>query len=637
MRALFPRGTELWLPVLVASAVALLVFPIPTLLLDGLLAAQLGVAVMVLLAALGARQPLAMSQFPAILLLTTLMRLALNVSTTRRILADADAGQVVAAFGEVVVRDNLVVGAVVFIVLTLAQYLVIARGAERVAQVGARFALDGLPGRQLAIDADVRAGLLDPETARARRAALARESSLFGSMDGAMKFVRGDAIAGLCIVGINVVGGLAIGIGQMDLSPAEALAVYTRLTVGDGLVTQIPAVLTATAAAWMVTRVATPQGDAPGRTLLREVLADGVAPLVAGGLLLLLALLPGLPTVPLAAVAVVLGAAGWVIRRGARAATGPRASTVSAAPVAAFGLRLHPDALRGLPTGPGAAVEAARAILSQQYGVRVGAVAIDPDATDLPAASYRIEVREHRAASGVLPTDGTFAAPRPADATGAEVPHPITGAPGGWGLAGEGLNPTEYLAAHCAATWRRSGPAILGVQDVADAIAAAEARQPALVRAVVPRVATLPRLAELLQRLLAEDIPVRDLGAILEALAQRPPGEALEVQLSALRRRLAGLISQRAAPDGQLAAIYPDPSIEARLRADQPLGPSDVEALVDDLTDVLGAHPSAALVTGADVRAALRRVVAPRFPGLPVLAVEELEPGLETISVGLAG
>ena len=264
------RWTELWLPIGVASAIALLIFPVPIAMLDGLLAAQLGLSVMILIAALGARRPLALSQFPGLLLLTTLLRLALNVSTTRQILAHRDAGQVVDAFGAAVVSDNLIVGVVVFVVLTLAQYLVIARGAERVAQVAARFALDGLPGRQLAIDADVRAGLLDPETARARRAALARESSLFGSMDGAMKFVRGDAIAGLCIVGVNVIGGLAIGMGQQGMDAATALSVYARLTIGDGLVTQIPAVLTATAAAWIVTRVATPQGAAPGSTMLRE-------------------------------------------------------------------------------------------------------------------------------------------------------------------------------------------------------------------------------------------------------------------------------------------------------------------------------------------------------------------------------
>ncbi|MCA9526174.1 MAG: FHIPEP family type III secretion protein, partial [Myxococcales bacterium] len=236
-----PRATMIadgWLAVLVAGAVALLIFPVPAPVLDALLAAQLGVAVVVLLAAVFARHPLALSQLPAVLLVTTLVRLALNVSTTRLILADADAGRVVAAFGDAVVRGNLVVGAVVFAVLVLVQYLVIAKGAERVAQVAARFALDGLPGRQLAIDADVRAGLLDPEAARAQRAGLARESSLFGALDGAMKFVRGDAIAGLCIVGINVVGGLVVGIGQQGRSPADAVALYTTLTIGDGLVSQ---------------------------------------------------------------------------------------------------------------------------------------------------------------------------------------------------------------------------------------------------------------------------------------------------------------------------------------------------------------------------------------------------------------
>ena len=631
------RWTELWLPIGVASAIALLIFPVPIALLDGLLAAQLGLSVMILIAALGARRPLALSQFPGLLLLTTLLRLALNVSTTRQILAHRDAGQVVDAFGSAVVSDNLIVGAVVFVVLTLAQYLVIARGAERVAQVAARFALDGLPGRQLAIDADVRAGLLDPETARARRGALARESSLFGSMDGAMKFVRGDAIAGLCIVGINVIGGLAIGMGQQGMDATTALSVYTRLTVGDGLVTQIPAVLTATAAAWIVTRVATPQGAAPGSTMLREVVGDGVAPLVAAGLLMVLALLPGLPTIPLAGIAVVLAAAGLVVRRTWRAEPGPRAQGDPVAPVAAFGLAMHPDATRGLTNGASAVIDEARQQLRDVYGVHLQAVHLNTDARDLAPGEYRIEVREARVAVGQLPARGIFVTPPPDEADGPMAAHPITSAPGAWIETGAGLDAPTFLAQHLVAAWRRSGSAILGVQDVADAISRLEAIQPALVRAVVPRVASLPRLTDLMQRLLSENVPVRDLQAVLEVLAHCPVGADGDAQLLRLRCGLAPLISQQAAPDGRLEALYPDPAIEARLRDGMALAPDAADALLDDIEDALRGHPRAVLVTSADVRLALRTQISSWRPGLMVVAIEELTPDLKAVSVGLVG
>lgn len=627
----------MWLPIGVASAIALLIFPVPIALLDGLLAAQLGLSVMILIAALSARRPLALSQFPGLLLLTTLLRLALNVSTTRQILAHRDAGQVVDAFGAAVVSDNLIVGAVVFIVLTLAQYLVIARGAERVAQVAARFALDGLPGRQLAIDADVRAGLLDPETARARRGALARESSLFGSMDGAMKFVRGDAIAGLCIVGVNVIGGLAIGMGQQGMDAGTALSVYTRLTVGDGLVTQIPAVLTATAAAWIVTRVATPHGATSGSTMLREVMGDGVAPMIAAGLLMVLALLPGLPAIPLAGIAIVLAGAGLVVRRTWRAEPAPRAHADPAVPVAAFGLAMHPDATRGLPDGPAAAVDAARAQLRDVYGVHLQVVRLDTDARNLAPGEYRIEVREARAAIGRLPDRGVFVTPPPSDADGEATPHPVTSAPGAWVPTGAGLEPAVFLGLHLAAVWRRSGAAILGVQDVADAIGRLEAVQPALVRAVVPRVTSLPRLAELMQRLLSENVPVRDLQAMLEVLAQCPVGADFDTQLQRLRCGLASLISQQAAPDGRLEALYPDPAIEADLRDGVPLSPAAADALLEDIEDALSGHPRAVLVTSADVRLALRAQVASWRPGLMVVAIEELTPDLKAVSVGLVG
>lgn len=590
---------EGWLAVLVAFAVGLLIFPIPAMLLDALLAAQLGASVVVLLAAVFARSPLALSQLPTVLLLTTLIRLALNVSTTRLILGDGEAGQVVAAFGDAVVRGNLVVGAVVFLVLTVVQYLVIARGAERVAQVSARFALDGLPGRQLAIDADVRSGLLDPESARSQRVALARESNLFGALDGAMKFVRGDAIAGLCIVGVNLVGGLVVGMAQQGLSPMQAVEIYTKLTVGDGLVTQLPAMLTATAAALVVTRVATSAGEsAPGAALLRELVGDGRAPALAAGLLGVLAILPGLPFVPLVLVGLALGATALVARR-----RPPEAAARSAAepvvPVVPLGLHLHPEAARQVEGAP-AVLAAIRRTLRDTHGVSPSGAVVALDAR-LPAQGFRIEVGEATVAQGTLPES----------------------------------DPLAYLVRTTAAAWRRAGVHLLSMQQVADALAALEQREPALVRAAVPRAVPLPRLTALLRRLLAEDLPVRDLTTVLEALAHRGDSTTEDEQLRLVRRAFAPQISQRFAPEGRLDILLPDEILEAALRGALGVGPDLAAAVFDTLDAALATSPHVVVLAPPDLRSAVQALVSPRFSSLPVLSAEELMPGVKTRIVGL--
>src|SRR6478736_6251394 len=256
-------GAELGLALLVISVVAMMIVPLPTWLLDVLIATNLSVSVAILLVVLYVPDALAIATFPTVLLLTTLFRLALNVSSTRLILLQANAGEVIRAFGTFVVRGNYVVGGVVFLVLTIIQFIVIAKGSERVAEVGARFVLDAMPGKQMAIDAELRSGTIDGVEARKRRRSLARESQFYGSMDGAMKFVKGDVIASLVITVVNVLGGLAIGVGQRGMPAVDALKRYGLLTIGDGLVSQIPALVLSTAAGVLVTRVASEEPDTP--------------------------------------------------------------------------------------------------------------------------------------------------------------------------------------------------------------------------------------------------------------------------------------------------------------------------------------------------------------------------------------
>ncbi len=305
------RGGDVALAIVVVAVVAMMLVPLPRAAIDVLLAVSLTSAVVILLSAVYAPSPARLTTLPTLVLLATLFRLGLNVSTTRRILAEGDGGEVVRAFGAFVAQGDLVVGVVVFAVITIVQYLVVARGAERVAEVAARFALDGLPGKQLAIDADLKAGAIDAGEAGRRRAALESQSQLYGALDGAMKFVKGDVLAAILIVVVNLAGGMLVGMGERGMSARDAASIYAIQAIGDGLVVQVPALLVALAAALVVTRVASADGErAVGDDIVRQLGAQPRAFFTAAGLLALLGLVPGLPTAPflvLAAVAVVVG------------------------------------------------------------------------------------------------------------------------------------------------------------------------------------------------------------------------------------------------------------------------------------------------------------------------------------------
>jgi type III secretion protein V len=311
--------------VLVLGVVAMMIVPLPTALIDLLLALNLGIAVVLLMAAVFVTEPLRFAAFPTILVVTTLFRVGLEVATTRLVLGQADAGSVVRAFGSAVVAGSLVVGVVVFAVITIVQLLVVARGAERVAEVAARFALDAMPGRQLAIDADLRAGVLDADRARAKRDELTRESQLYGAMDGAMRFVKGDAIAAILIVVINLVGGLVIGVGYRGMAAGDAVATYSLLSIGLGLVAQIPSLLVAVASGLLVTRVASSTGDADRDAVAASALGRPAVLAGAAVLLAVLAAVPILPALPFAVMAAIAAC------RGSRCGSARSSSAASAA------------------------------------------------------------------------------------------------------------------------------------------------------------------------------------------------------------------------------------------------------------------------------------------------------------------
>lgn len=322
--ALAARRADLVLAVVLMAVVFMLVLPLPTVLVDVLVAINIAVSALLLMVAMYLPSPLSFTSFPSVLLVTTLFRLALSIATTRLILLQADAGHIIEAFGNFVVGGNLIVGLVVFLILTIVQFIVITKGAERVAEVAARFSLDAMPGKQMSIDADMRAGAIDMNEARRRRTRLEKESQLYGAMDGAVKFVKGDAIASIIIVFVNLGGGMLIGTMQRGLPAGEAMAIYSVLTIGDGLIAQIPALLMSITAGMIVTRVTSEDGGRSnvGRDIAEQVLAQPNALLVAGAIMLGFALIPGMPGWVFMVLAVVAGVVGFVLLgRGLKGAT----------------------------------------------------------------------------------------------------------------------------------------------------------------------------------------------------------------------------------------------------------------------------------------------------------------------------
>ncbi|HEY4157970.1 MAG TPA: flagellar biosynthesis protein FlhA [Polyangiaceae bacterium] len=481
---------------LVMLVVGLMVVPLPTWLLDLLIASNLAGSVAVLLISLYVGEALKISTFPTLLLLTTLIRLALNVSSTRLILLQANAGEVIHAFGAFVVRGNYVVGAVVFLILTIIQFIVIAKGGERVAEVGARFALDAMPGKQMAIDAELRSGAIDGAEARARRRILVRESQFYGAMDGAMKFVKGDVIASLLITLINIVGGLAIGMGQKGLEPVAALKRYGLLTIGDGLVTQIPALLIATGAGVLVTRVASEEAETPlGAELASQLFGQPQALRVASFFVLLLALVPGLPGVPFFVIGALLFVGSRAREKRLRAdaerdpsdaaprrvaaGTGPRFVPVVAPwtlEIASDLVPLESDELRGNEVrraGLRAALAATREIIFRDLGVPLPAGRLSENPT-LPARQLVLSIHEVPAR--------TFAVP-------ATLPDSDVAA---------------FVMAQILSVLRRRAVDFLGIAETQGLLDELEQLAPATVRQVVPKPITVTLLADVLRRLVEE-------------------------------------------------------------------------------------------------------------------------------------
>ena len=676
------RYSDVMLASLVVGIVAMMILPLPTFLLDLLITLNISIAVVLLLVSIYLGDAPSFTVFPSLLLLTTLFRLGLNVSSTRLILLQADAGQVIASFGSFVVGSNLVVGAVIFLILTVIQFIVIAKGSERVAEVAARFSLDAMPGRQMSIDADVRAGTLDQEQARRQRANLQRESQLYGSMDGAMRFVKGDAVAAILITSVNIIGGLLVGVLQQGLSVGQAAKVYSVLTIGDGLVSQIPALLIATAAGIVVTRVSSEDAASHlGEDIGRQVLAHPRAIALAAGLLALLALLPGLPATPFLLLAVALGVLAHALVRARRRVLPEAAGSLlqSPSPVAepespvvlevgaALARCAQVDHLqgrltreliralgelmmreRGLPLPSGVLVRPNQARLtSHQYRVLLFGV---PEAVGevrddvLLAAATTQRVRELGLSPGeeiflpglarpitLVPADGAATALRKAKIAVVDAP--------------------TQMVLHLGQVLRDHAPRLLGLQEVRNLLDRLQQSHPALVQETVPKVVSLQVLTEVLQDLAAEDISIGDLRQILQALArwgavEKTPEELAARARHALRRAICHSFT---GPESTLRAHVLDHTIEETIQesirrsqhgADLALEPdlrADIIRAVKRSIHLLPNGPPGVILTRSNIRRPLGRLLQHDLPGLAVLSHDELIPGLKVQHLGRIG
>ncbi len=648
----------------VLAIVVLLVAPLPPAAMDALLALNLAAAATILVVTLFARSTLRFATFPTLLLLTTLFRLALNVSSTRLVLSRGEAGRVIEAFGRIVVQGNAVVGLVVFAILALVQFLVVAKGSERVAEVAARFTLDALPGKQMAIDADVRAGAVDQEEARRRRRALERESQLYGAMDGALKFVKGDAVAGIAIVLVNLLGGLAAGAMRgMDL--AAAARRYALLAIGDGLVSQIPALLVAVSAGVAVTRVAAEEENGTlGGEIGRQLTAEPRALAAVAALLTALALAPGLPALPFAVLA---AAAAFGAHRLSRTGAGePRTPSRGAddrardvvpfAPAAPILLELGPDLVEraGDAGGPlsGGSLEALRESVWRDLGVRLPAIEVR--AGDLSSGTWMLRVDEVPAARGTAPAGEAvvLAAPDELELVGIDAvaeEDPLTGRTVSRVRAADARrasalgpvrSPLDRVVAEVAWTLSRAAHQFVGVQEAQTLLESLEPAAPALVREASRRLSPA-LLADVLRRLVEEGVSIRPLRTILEALLETgAPERGAAALAEAARRALRRHIGHRNAEDGPLTALLLDPAAEDAVRGalvgeTLSLDPAVASALLDSLEREVALLPDApVLLASPDVRRALRGLLATRFPRVPVLAYEELPPELPVRPVG---
>ncbi|MGH3423223.1 MAG: flagellar biosynthesis protein FlhA [Nocardioidaceae bacterium] len=661
------------IPVGVVAIVVMLVVPMPPVMLDLLIAVNITAAIVILMTAMFVHRPLDFAAFPSLLLVATLFRLALNVSATRLVLLDGYAGKVIDTFGHFVVGGSLIVGIIVFAILVVIQFVVITNGAGRVAEVGARFTLDAMPGKQMAIDADLNAGLIDDDEARRRRAEVAGEADFYGAMDGASKFVKGDAIAAIIITLVNLIGGFTVGVVQKGMSFGDAIANYSLLTVGDGLVSQIPALLISVATGLIVTR--STADDDMGSDLIRQMTARKQPLKIAGVSAIVLCLIPGMPKLPF----IVIG--GIVLffafqkpkelpvgdENTPELAAGPAPDSIEALMedirVDPLELELSADLIDLVDTTVGGdlldRVKALRRKVATDLGVVIPPVRTR-DNLDLPMRTYAIRLFGIEVARGEAPPGTVLAIGDNIDSLpGQRTQEPVFGLAAVW-IPAELRSQAEMSGAtvvdrasvvttHLAEVVRQHASRLLGREDVRMLTEAVRRTHPAVVEELTPSQLSLGEVQQVLQVLLEEDVSVRDLVRIFEALSLRArTGKDLDVLVEAARAALGPAVMAPYVSDGALNVVSFEPGLEQQLLEGlrgtengsvialdvdaaqtvlSQLGMLARQAEEQNLTPVLACAPQ--------LRAAVRRMVESSVERLPVVSYTELNGPTQIRSVGV--
>ncbi|MXY55908.1 MAG: EscV/YscV/HrcV family type III secretion system export apparatus protein [Gammaproteobacteria bacterium] len=687
LNALTQRKDVLLASLLVAI-IFMMILPLPTALVDVLIGTSMGIAVVLLMLAVYISSAGEFFAFPAVLLLSTLFRLALAIATTRLVLLQADAGAIIDTFGNFVVAGNLVVGLVIFLIITIVQFLVITKGAERVAEVSARFSLDAMPGKQMSIDGDMRAGVIDMNEARRRREKVEKESQLYGSMDGAMKFVKGDAIAGLIIIAVNLVGGLVIGVTQRGMSIEEAMQVYSILTIGDGLVAQIPALLIAMTAGIIVTRVSTDDTENLATDIGEQFGAQPKALLVAGALMVAFSLIPGFPTVTFLALATVTGGTGILLMRASRRRAGAAERDVAAVltPVPAEAsteaeveaeLRGEQEITLGAPLlmdisaslqehldMPALNREAAkvRRALYLDLGVPFPGMHVRFN-ENLAENAYAILLQEIPVARGELRPGNVLYADSPRQLDVLRLPHEtgepfLPNVPTVWldsahaeALAEASMSYLEMhrvLTFHLAYVMKRYAEEFIGIQETYNLFGRLEQTFPDLIKEA-QRVLPVNQTTEVFKRLVGEDISIRNVRLILESLVEWGQQEKDVVVLTEyVRGNLKRYISYKYSSDQNVLSAYLlDEDVEELVRGGirqtasgnyLALEPSATRQLVAQAKSLVGdigrLEHKPVVVTAMDIRRYVRKMLELEISDLAVLSFQELTPEVTVQPLG---
>src|SRR5215468_4005542 len=675
--------TDLIVAILMLVAIAMIIIPLPTWLVDGLIAVNIMLSMLVLLVVFYIEKPVEFSSFPSVILILTLFRLAITITTARLILLQADAGEIVSAFGNFVVGGDIAVGMVVFLIITIAQFVVITKGGERVAEVAARFSLDAMPGKQMAIDNDMRAGDIDQAEAARLRKGLERESHLFGSMDGALKFVKGDAIASILVILVNLIGGMIVGSLKHGMTIGTAAETYSLLSVGDGLVAQIPSLFISVAAGTLVTRVSS-ESDL-GTEVAGQLFVEPRALMLGSVILAGMAFLPGFPMVAFLLLSAILGVTGHFAgrRKAARKAAAPvkRAAGAAAQPSQPGVTAQDAPKLAGTPSSDAAIVvwisselssavpaesfaeltNQARAGLLSDLGIEIPTIALDVDPT-LASDRFRIDLEGTPVIEGTVPPQGLLVDDDPAHLDLLEIPYRqerplINYRPALWvershaetlSNAGVAFALPAQILARCLIQmlYRRAG-SFVGIQETRKLLTKIQSNYADLVKEA-EKIAPLQKLAEILRRLVEENVPIRNMRAILEAVVewgQREPNVVLLVEY--VRVALGRQICFRAADHDRLIAAYMlERSVEDMLRSAQRqtaagtymnLTDEATQPMINEIARALAeAAPDTnpVVLTSMDVRRVTRHLLTRSNIFVPVMSYQELAPEFNVQPLG---